>query len=181
MACLMMLRFHFPLSLFQASRSTYSDYCSSNLSHLIGIEVCDYSGMQTHAGMLIGVCNSGKVCGHVTSFCGGGTVTLAAGWKEAGRWRYSCFSCKGKAVLCNTQGGTHLPAFVSVPAMCEVQPSQTPVPHCNKEISVNWHEFGSSLPVYLVSLFVLESYLPYNPSLASSIISADRWACVHLH
>ena len=85
MAFLIMLGFCFPSSVCQASRSTYRDYCLSNLKHLIGVEVCDYFGMQTNAGILIEVYNFGKVCGHVASFRGGGTVTLAARSKEVER------------------------------------------------------------------------------------------------
>lgn len=37
------------LSLCHPCRSTYGDFCSYNQKHLIGAEVCDYFGMQTHA------------------------------------------------------------------------------------------------------------------------------------
>lgn len=37
------------LSLCHPCRSTYGDFCSYNQKHLIGVEVCDYFGMQAHA------------------------------------------------------------------------------------------------------------------------------------
>lgn len=79
------LGFCFLLPVCQASRSSYRDFCLSNLEHLIGIEACDYFGMQSRVGILIDVYNFGKVCGHVASLRGGGTVTLAAGSEEAER------------------------------------------------------------------------------------------------
>lgn len=80
-----MLGFCFPSSVWQASRSTYRDYCLFNLKHLIGIEVCDYFGMQTNVGILIEVYSFGKVCGHIVSFHGGRSVASSSWSKEAER------------------------------------------------------------------------------------------------
>lgn len=60
-------------SVCQGSRNPHRDYCLSNVSHLIGTEVCDYFGMQTNVAILRQVQQT-----LWASFSGGGAVALAA-------------------------------------------------------------------------------------------------------
>lgn len=97
-------------------------------------------------GILMKFCSSG----HVSSFLGGGTMTLAAGLKEAERWRQSGCFCWGRAELCCMWGCTHLPASL-LQVRCRPPTAQPPV---NVEISVHWLEL-KPLCLHLASLPVL--------------------------
>lgn len=61
----------------QGSRIPHRDHCFSNVNHLIGIEVCDYLGMQTGVAILAEVQKT-----LWASFSGGGVVALAARLKS---------------------------------------------------------------------------------------------------
>lgn len=149
----------------------------SDLKLLIHVEVCDYFGMQTNMANTDRH-NFGKVCRHVTYFCGGGTVTLAAGSREAETWRQSCYLCR--AAFCNAQGYPHLPTLECFCCTWALEP-------LDLRLSSQCGNLSGSTCILKLFAFILSLSLSWSlschviPQLASSIISADRWVCVHLH